>query len=124
MTASSMKTADQRAPPASFIEPVPRLFWTQEQAADRLGISVRSFFELRASHEFYAPDGSRCLAENPKRDMPLWSDDLIRLIAFARSLTAQKVRQLSDSEGIAIRRAMEESKRRQYLSLMSETPPA
>lgn len=118
MTAANTGKKNGRDPPGGFTDPVPRLAWTLEQSATRLGLSVRTFYELRESHPLYEPDGSRCLGENPKRDMPLWSEDLIRLIAFSRSLTAQKVRQLTDDEALAVRRSMEESKRRQYLALI------
>ena len=97
------------------ITPIQPLFWTLEQTAARLGLSTRTFFELRQQHEFYAPDSSRAIAEQPKKDMPLWSNDLVNLIAFARTLTLQGVRQLTDDEALKIREAMGEAKRREYL---------
>ncbi len=97
-------------------EPVPRLFWTLEETAVRLGLSVRSFFVLREKHPLYAPDGSRTIIDDPKKDMPLWSDDLVRLIAFARSISSQGVRQLSDDEALRVRNGLSESRRREYLN--------
>ena len=97
-------------------EPVPRLFWTLEETAVRLGLSVRSFFVLREKHPLYAPDGSRTIIDDPKKDMPLWSDDLVRLIAFARSISSQGVRQLSDDEAFKVRNGLSESRRREYLT--------
>lgn len=99
---------------------VPRLFWTLEQTAVRLGLSVRTFYELRDSHDLYAPDGTRTLAENPKKNMPLWSDELVRLIAFARTFTIQGVRHLTDDEALKIRARMGEAKRHEYLALLDD----
>lgn len=99
-------------------DPIPRLFWTLEETATRLGLSVRTFFDLREKHPLYAPDGNRTIVEDPKRPMPLWSDDLVRLIAFARTMTAQGIRQLTDDEAMNIRNAMGETRRREYLALV------
>lgn len=120
MTATSTRKQEGYDPPGVFIEPVPRLFWTLEQAAKRLGFSVRTFYELRESHPLYAPDGSRTIVEKPRKDNPVWSDDLIRLIAFARSFTAQGTRQLTDDEAFKVRVRMGEEKRRQYLALLDD----
>ncbi len=97
-------------------EPIPRLFWTLEETAARLGLSVRSFFVLREKHPLYAPDGSRTIIDDPKKDMPLWSDDLVRLIAFARSISSQGVRQLSDDEAFRVRNGLSDARRREYLA--------
>jgi hypothetical protein len=120
MATSKREIQTGLAPPGAFTEPVPRLAWTLEQAAARLGLSTRTFFELRASHPLYEPDGTRCLGENPKRNMPLWSDALVNLIAFARTLTIQNVRQLTDDEAFRIRVKLGEETRRQYLALIDE----
>jgi hypothetical protein len=105
-----------RARATSAVDSIPRLAWSLDQAAARLGLSTRTFFELRATHPLYAPDGSRTIVADAKKDMPLWSDDLIRLIAFARTLTPQGVRQLSDDEALKIRNAMANAKRTEYLA--------
>ena len=118
MTASNTKTSNKRAPPVSFTEPVSQLFWTQEQTARRLGISVRTLFELKEKHLLYKPDGMRNVDDHPKKPRWSWSDGLVNLIAHARSLTVQGVRQLTDDEALAVRRAMEESKQRQYLAFL------
>lgn len=118
MTPSSSTTSATTIPGGLSFVPVRPLFWTLEQAAGQLGLSVRTFFELRERHPLYAPDGSRNLAGDPKKAMPLWSDDLIRLIAFARSLTAQGVRQLTDDEALKVRMGMGEAKRREYLAFV------
>ena len=99
---------------------VPPLAWTLEETATRLGLSVRTFHDLREKHPFYAPDGSRNIADDPKKRMPLWSDELVRLIAFARTFSAQGVRQFTDDEGLEIRKAMGDSRRREYLALLDE----
>lgn len=101
-------------------DPVPRLFWTLGETATRLGLSERTFFELRDKHPLYAPDGSRTIVDNPKKDMPLWSDELVRLIAFARTISTQGVRQLTDDEAFKVRKAMGEARRREYLALVDE----
>ena len=97
-----------------------KLAYTLDETAKRLSISKRSFFELREKHPFYKPDGSRSIVDNPKKDMPLWSEELVCLIAFARSLTVQGVRQLSDDEGLKIRQAMNDIRRHGYLALIDE----
>ncbi len=93
-----------------------KLFWNLEETAAKLGISVRTFRDIRELHPFYSPDSSRVIVENPKKDMPLWSESLVQLIAFARTLTEQGVRQLTDDEGLKIRKGMNEQKRAAYLS--------
>jgi hypothetical protein len=100
--------------------PIRPLYWALEPAAKQLGLSSRTFFELRDKHPFYAPDGYRNLSDDPKKRLPLWSDDLIRLIAFARSVTPQGVRQLSDEEGLKVRKGMSDAKRRDYLAFVDE----
>lgn len=100
------------------VDPARRHFLTLEQTAESLGLSVRSFLELRRGHQLYAPDGSRAIVADPKKDMPLWSDELVQLIAFARSKTVQGVRQLTDDEAIEVRIAMGDAKRREYLALV------
>ena len=97
-----------------------RLFHTQKEVAHMLGFSERNFLEVKKSHPVYAPDGTRTIVANPKKDMPLWSDELIRLIAFARTLTIQGVRQLTDDEALKIRIRMGERTRRQYLALIDD----
>ena len=106
--------------PCLFPEQVPRLFWNLQQAAARLGFSTRTFYELRESHPLYSPDGSRTIVENPKKTNPLWSEELLQLIAYARTLTAQGVRQLSDDEAYRIRIRMGEEKRQRYLGFIDE----
>ncbi|MCD7896143.1 MAG: hypothetical protein LUG50_05640 [Planctomycetaceae bacterium] len=101
-------------------KPVQRLFWSLEETASMLGLSPRSMYELRHQHALYAPDGSRTTKGDPKKDSPLWSDELIRLIAFARSKTLQGVRQLTDDEGLKIRKGMGDKKRREYLSYIDD----
>lgn len=96
------------------------LFLTLEQTAKSLGLSIRTFHELRSTHPLYAPDGSRTIVENSKKDMPLWSRELVELIAFARSITAQGVRQLTDDEAFEIKKRMGEKKRREYLAYIDE----
>lgn len=98
----------------------PQLMWTLEQTARLLGISVRTFHELREQHPLYSPDGSRTIVSNPKKDMPLWSDSLVRLIAFARTITIQGVRQLTDEEALQIRIRLGEAKRREYLAVLDD----
>lgn len=120
MTAFSTRTQNKRAPPDSLVEPVPRLNLTLEQVADSLGISVRTFHQLRVSHPLYAPDGTRTIVEAPKKDMPLWSAEIVRLIAFARSFTAQGARQLSDDEALEIRKRMGEKRRQEYLAYLDD----
>lgn len=102
------------------MSPVRPQFWTLDEAAQQLRLSSRSFFDLRNKHPLYAPDGSRTILDAAKKDMPLWSDDLIRLIAFARSLTVQGVRQLSDDEALKVRQGMGDARRREYLSYVEE----
>ncbi|MDR1745524.1 MAG: hypothetical protein LBS30_07210 [Planctomycetota bacterium] len=111
-----MKQLNGADKPRHPAEPTPRLFWTLEETATRLGLSVRSFFVLREKHPLYAPDGSRTIIDDPKKDMPLWSDDLVRLIAFARSISSQGVRQLSDDEALQVRNGLGEARRREYLT--------
>lgn len=120
MTPSSSTTSAATIPGGLSAAPVRPLCWALEGAAAQLGISTRTLFELRERHPLYAPDGSRNLSEDPKKAMPLWSDDLIRLIAFARSLTAQGVRQLTDDEALKVRKGMGEAKRREYLAFVAE----
>lgn len=112
--------ADSPARSRHPADPVPRLFWTLEETATRLGLSVRTFFELREGHPLYAPDGSRTIVDSPKRPMPLWSDELVRLIAFARTISAQGVRQLSDDEALMVRNGMGDARRREYLAFIAE----
>lgn len=116
MTVSGIISQKTNILVGNLADQVPRLFWTQEQTANRLGLSLRTLFELRKSHPLYAPDGTRTIIANPKKDLPLWSDDLVQLIAFARTLTIQGVRQLTDDEALKIRVRMGEKKRRQYLA--------
>lgn len=52
-------------------DPVPRLFWTLEQTAERLGFSVRTFFDLRDKHPVYAPDGMCKLLISKLREPPM-----------------------------------------------------
>ena len=118
-----MNTTTEKAPKGAkrathAVDPAPRHFLTLEQTAESLGLSVRSFLELRRGHRLYAPDGSRTIVADPKKDMPLWSDELVQLIAFARSKTVQGVRQLTDDEALEVRIAMGDAKRRQYLALV------
>lgn len=101
-------------------DPVPRLFLTLEETAACLGLSVRSFFELRDKHGLYEPDGMRDITDDPKKILPLWSDELVRLIAFARTISTQGVRQLTDDEALKVRTAMGEARRREYLALVEE----
>lgn len=98
----------------------PKLFWNLEETAARLGLSIRTLFELRHMHPLYAPDGARTARECPKKQVPLWSDALVELIAFARSMTAQGVRQLTDEEGLKVRQTLADGKRQQYLSQVKD----
>ncbi len=91
-------------------------FYKKEEAAAMLGIAARTLDELRDMHPLYKPDGTRSLQENRKKESPLWSRELLELIAFARSISSQGVRQLTDDEGLKVRQGMEDSRRRQYLS--------
>lgn len=120
MTEKSAKLQSSVIMFADNAEPMLQLFLTTDQAAKSLAFSVRTFHELRATHPLYAPDGSRTIVENPKKDMPLWSIELIKLIAFARSFTAQGVRQLTDDEAFEIKKRMGEKKRREYLAYIDE----
>ncbi len=113
------KTANPEPKTRYPVASVPRLFWTLEETAERLGFSSRTFKELRDKHPLYIHDGSRVIVDNPKKDMPLWSDDLVRLIAFARTLTAQGVRQLTDDEALQVRNGLNEARRREYLAVVS-----
>lgn len=99
---------------------VSKLFWNQDETAAKLGISPRALFELKQKHPFYKPDGSWAIVENPKKQMPLWSDELIKLIAFARTMTEQGVRQLTDDEALKVRSGLNENKRRNYLAYVDE----
>jgi hypothetical protein len=116
MESSGIKQSNGNDKPRHPAESIPRLFWTLEETAARLGLSVRSFFVLREKHPLYVPDGSRTIIDDPKKDMPLWSDDLVRLIAFARSISSQGVRQLSDDEALRVRNGLGEARRREYLT--------
>lgn len=120
MKSSAEKQPGRAAGTRRRIDPASRLFWTLDETAARLGLSVRTFFELRDRHPFYAPDGSRTIVDGPKKDMPLWSDDLVRLIAFARTLTIQGVRQLTDDEALKVRKGMGDARRREYLALVGK----
>ena len=102
------------------VNPIPRLAWTLEQTATRLGLSVRTLYELREKHPLYKPDSTRTIVDDPKKDMPLWSEDLVQLIAFARTKTIQGVRQLSDDEALKVRNGIGEGRRREYLAMVNE----
>jgi hypothetical protein len=52
--------------------------------------------------------------------MPLWSDELVQLIAFARSLSVQGTRNLTDDEAYLVRKGMGDAKRRVYLAFVDE----
>ncbi len=93
-----------------------KFFYTQKEAAKALGLSEKQFFNLKQSHPLYAPNGSKSLKPDPVRGSPLWSEELIKLIAFARSCSVQGLRQLTDDEGLKVRQGMEDSRRRRYLS--------
>lgn len=103
-----------------YSEGVQKLYYTLEETTQRLGISIRSFFELREKHPFYKHDGSRAIVDNSKKNMPLWSAELVELIVFARSLTVQGVRQLTDDEGLMIRIGKEDTRRREYMTFLNE----
>lgn len=109
-------TADKTQRPEKW---VPQLCWTIKQTAYRLGISERTLRELGAKHPFYAPDGSRIIIDNPKKDMPLWSEELVCLIAFARGISCQGVRNLTDDEALEVRNGMNEARRREYLAYIT-----
>ena len=99
---------------------VKRLFLSLEETAMALGLSVRTMYELRYKHPLYAPDGSRTTKDNPKKDSPLWSNDLVELIAFARSITTQRTRHLTDDEALKIRKGMGNKKRNEYLAFIED----
>ncbi len=67
----TMEPTGMKQPSRHPAAQIPRLFWTLEETAARLGLSVRSFFALREKHPLYAPDGSRTIIDDPKKDMPL-----------------------------------------------------
>lgn len=96
------------------------LYFTLEETAHRLGVSIRTLHELRKKHLLYAPDGSKAVSDSPKKDSPLWSDDLIRLIAFARSKTPQGVRQFTDDEALKIYKSKRDQMRRDYLAYIEK----
>ncbi len=97
-----------------------KLFYTLKETAAMLGLSERQFSLLRDTHPVYAPDGSKSLTPHPKRDTPLWSVELIRLLSFARSFTMQGTRQLTDDEGLKVRQSIGDTRRREYLALIDE----
>lgn len=106
---------------ATFLNPSARpLSWTLEQTAQQLGISPRTLFALRDKHPLYAPDSTRNIDDDPKKARHMWSDELVKLIAFARTMTAQGARQLSDDEALKVRNSMGEARRREYLAFISE----
>ncbi|MCD7897648.1 MAG: hypothetical protein LUG50_13395 [Planctomycetaceae bacterium] len=94
-----------------------RAYLNPLEFAALLGISKRALMNERKKHSLYDPDGSRTVSGR-KKEMPLWSAELVTLIAFARSTTAQGVRQLSDDEALAIRRAKESKKREYFLAFL------
>ena len=99
---------------------VTKLAWTIEETAYLLGMSIRTLHELRNQHPLYQPDGDRTVIENPKKSMPSWSNELVQLIAFARRLTAQGTRQLTDDEAFRIRVRMGEKMRQHYLGFIED----
>lgn len=118
MNAYGSKSEKERTETSARADPIPRHFWRLEEVALQLGISVRTLFQLRESHPLYEPDGSRTASDNPKKTHPLWSDELVRLIAFARTLTVQGTRQLTDDEAFRVRQRLGEKKRHEYLALL------
>lgn len=121
MTASGIKPKVVPAPSGFSAKPVPRLLLNKEETAHSLGISVRTLDELVAQNpQLYGPNGSRVIKENPKKDMPLWSADLIEFLAYVRSRTPQGVPPFTESEALKIRNQMSEEKRRFYLKFIED----
>ena len=90
-----MKTRD-RERPARRKQDSLRLRWKIDEAASRLAMGVTKFKEMVASHEFYSADSY--VGVDPR-----WSEDLLELIELALRTTPQKVRVMTDDEGLAAR---------------------
>lgn len=93
-----------------YLERVSKLNWNADETARRLGISVPLLHVLRKRHRLYHPDIDMPHFVNchlnadgkEKKSKPLWSDDKVRLIAFAWQKTPSGVRRFTDNEAAAI----------------------
>lgn len=83
------------------------------EAADRLGMGITSFWALTKKHPLYAPDSM--VGADPR-----WSEDLLELIEFARRVTPQGVRELTDEEALRARRGMTGKRRYEYLKMAED----
>ena len=95
-----------------------KFFYTQQETAEALGLSLEQFKLLRKEHPVYEPDSSASLKSHPKRDTPLWSADLVELIALARTFSAPGVRELTGDEAFEIRKNMNKEKLQRYLAYL------
>lgn len=99
---------------------VPRLIWNAQETAESLGISVWALLDLRQKHPLYHPDVERPGLGRPgkeqKEPRPMWSDEHVKLIAFAWRKTAQGVRQYTDDEAHQIWLDMNDEERDQYMT--------
>lgn len=99
---------------------VPRLVWNAQDAAEILGMSVWALLDLRHKHPLYRPDVERSglgrPGKEPKDPRPMWSDELLKLIAFAWRKTAQGERQYTDDEAYQLWLDMNEEERERYMA--------
>lgn len=121
MTASSAKAKASHSAAGFLAKPVTRLFLNKDETAYSLGISTRTLDELIAQNpRLYGPDGSRVIKESARKDMPLWSMELAKFLAYARSRTPQGIPPFSENDAIKIRNKMSEEKRRFYLKFIED----
>lgn len=92
---------------------LPPMSLNAEESANRLGMGQTKFRDLVKSHPFYSADS--CNGSDKR-----WSDELLTLIEFARRITSQGVRELTDDEGMQVRMGMSNKRRLEYLGIAEE----
>lgn len=121
MATSSTKAKASHSPSGFLAKPVQRLYLNKDETAYSLGISTRTLDELIAQNpQLYGPNGSRVIKEKFKKNLPLWSADMVEFLAYVRSRTPQGIPPFSESDALKIRNRMLEEKRQFYLKFIKD----
>lgn len=95
----------------THVEP---LLLNMEETAIKMGVSSTALYLLREKHELYEHDCEGPTRGEKGKGPPMWRNDKIELIVFARTKTPQGIRQYDDDFALQLWNKMQAQRDREY----------